>query len=51
MKISKLLNKKFFFLFSFLILISNNLNSNEPVDIWDLENIKKDSTVETITDV
>tara|TARA_B100000401_G_scaffold33610_1_gene20133 strand:+ start:2684 stop:4438 length:1755 start_codon:yes stop_codon:yes gene_type:complete len=51
MKISKLLNKKFFFLFSFLILISNNLNSNEPVDIWDLENIKKESTVETITDI
>ena len=40
MKISKLLNKSFF-LFSFLILISNNLNSNEPVDIWDLEKYKK----------
>ncbi len=51
MKISKLLNKKFFFLFSFLILISNNLNSNEPVDIWDLDNIKKESTVETGTDI
>ena len=51
MKISKLLNKKFFFLFSFLILISNNLNSNEPVDIWNLDNIKKESTVETGTDI
>ena len=51
MKLLKLLNRKSFILFSLLMLIPCNSYSNEPVDIWDLENIKKESTVETITDI
>ena len=49
MKLLKLLNRKFFILFSFLILIPCNSYSNEPVDIWDLENIKKKNTSEIDT--
>ena len=42
MKISKLLNKKYLsILFCFLFLQNTELSSNEPVDIWSLEN-KKD---------
>ena len=44
MKILKLLNKKLLFLF--LVLLSNNSKSNEPIDIWDLENIKGNDNIE-----
>ena len=43
MKILKSLSKKFSFLF--FVLISNNSNSNEPIDIWDLENIKNEDSI------
>ena len=47
MKILKLLNKKYLsILFCFLFLQSSNLFSNEPVDIWSLEN-NQNSEVET----
>ena len=49
MKLLKLLNRKSFILFSLLILIPCNSYSNEPVDIWDLENIKKKNTSEIDT--
>ena len=39
MKILKLLNKKKFFLFLFLITFSNSF-ANEPVDIWNIEKIE-----------
>ena len=43
MRLLKLLNKKsFYYLFIFYIFFSNNLNSNEPIDIWDLDNIKQE---------
>ena len=41
MNLLKLLNKKLFFIFLSIFFISNNLNSNEPIDIWDIEKIKK----------
>ena len=48
MKISKLLNKKYFsILFCFLFLQNTDLFSNEPVDIWNLEskeNLEVNST-------
>ena len=41
MKISKLLNKNYLsILFCFLFLQNTELFSNEPVDIWSLENQK-----------
>ena len=43
MKILKSLSKKFSFLF--FVLISNSSNSNEPIDIWDLENIKNEDSI------
>ena len=46
MKILKLLNKKFLTYFLFLTLISSHSNPNEPVDIWNLENIKKNDNSE-----
>ena len=47
MKTLKLSNKIFFLIFfSLYFFISSNLNSNEPIDIWDIENIKKKNTVE-----
>ena len=46
MKILKLLNKKFLTYFLFLTLILSHTNSNEPVDIWNLENIKKNDNSE-----
>ena len=49
MKILKLLNKKFLAYFLFLTFILVHSNSNEPVDIWNLENVKKNdnSKIET----
>ena len=49
MKILKLLNKKFLSYFLFLTFILGHSNSNEPVDIWNLENVKKNdnSKIET----
>ena len=47
----KLLNKNFFYLFLFSILFITNSNSNEPIDIWDLEKIKKKDDVELETNV
>ena len=49
MKILKLLNKKFLTYFLFLALISGHSNSNEPVDIWNLENIKKNDNLKIDT--
>ncbi len=46
MILSKLLNKKFFFLFIPILFICNYLNSNEPIDIWDIENSKKKNNSE-----
>ena len=47
MKILKLLNKKYLsILFCFLFLQNSNLSSDEPVDIWGLEN-NQNSEVET----
>ncbi len=46
MILSKLLNKKFFFLFIPIFFICNYLNSNEPIDIWDIENSKKKNNSE-----
>ena len=43
MKILKSLSKKFSFLF--FVLITNSSNSNEPIDIWDLENIKNEDSI------
>ena len=41
MKLLKLSNKKFFYLFIFVIFFSSHTHSNEPIDIWNLENRKK----------
>ena len=41
MKILRLLNKKFILFFLYTFLFCNFVNSNEPVDIWDIE--KKDN--------
>ena len=46
MNILKLLNKKFLTYFLFLTFIISHSNSNEPVDIWNLENIKKNNNLE-----
>ncbi len=53
MILSKLLNKKFFFLFIPIFFICNYLNSNEPIDIWDIENSKKknNSKLENNSDI
>ena len=51
MRLLKLSNKKFFYLLIFVILFSNHIHSNEPIDIWELENVKKtDNKVENKTD-
>ena len=47
MILSKLLNKNFFFLFIPIFFICNYLNSNEPIDIWDIENSKKKNNSES----
>ncbi len=41
MKLLKLSNKKFFHFFVFVIFFSTHVHSNEPIDIWNLENGKK----------
>ena len=41
MKLLKLSNKKFFHLFIFVVFLSTHTYSNEPIDIWNLENKKK----------
>ena len=41
MKISKLLNKKYFLFFLFFILSSETI-ANEPVDIWNIDKTKAD---------
>ena len=41
MNLLKLLNKKLLFIFLSIFFVSNNLNSNEPIDIWDIEKTKK----------
>ncbi len=51
MKISKLLNKSYLsILFCFLFLQNTELYSNEPVDIWSLEN-QKELEEETLNEV
>ncbi len=46
MRILKLLNKNLLYFFLFCLLIPSNSNSNEPVDIWKLEDIKKNDNSE-----
>ena len=46
MRILKLLNKNLLYFFLFCLLISSVSNSNEPVDIWNLEDIKKNDSSE-----
>ena len=46
MRILKLLNKNLLYFFLFCLLISSVSNSNEPVDIWKLEDIKKNDNSE-----
>ena len=46
MRILKLLNKNFLYFLLFCLLISSVSNSNEPVDIWKLEDIKKNDSSE-----
>ena len=46
MRILKLLNKNLLYFFLFCLLISSVSNSNEPVDIWKLEDIKKNDSSE-----
>ena len=41
MKILRLLNKKFILFFLYTFFFCNFVNSNEPVDIWNIE--KKDN--------
>ncbi len=41
MKLLKLSNKKLFYLFLFVTFFSSQVYSNEPIDIWNLENGKK----------
>ena len=46
MRILKLLNKNLLYFILFCLLISSVSNSNEPVDIWKLEDIKKNDNSE-----
>ena len=46
MRILKLLNKNLLYFFLFCLLISSVSNSNEPVDIWKLEDIKNNDSSE-----
>ena len=46
MRILKLLNKNLLYFFLFCLLISSVSNSNEPIDIWKLEDIKKNDNSE-----
>jgi len=46
MRILKLLNKNLLYFFLFYLLILSVSNSNEPVDIWKLEDIKKNDSSE-----
>ena len=46
MNLLKLLNKKLLFILISIFFVSNNLNSNEPIDIWDIEKIKKNGEAE-----
>ena len=47
MRILKLLNKNLLYFILFYLLISSVSNSNEPVDIWKLEDIKKNDNSES----
>ncbi len=46
MRILKLLNKNLLYFILFCLLISSVSNSNEPVDIWNLKDIKKNDNAE-----
>ena len=46
MRILKSLNKNLLYFFLFCLLISSVSNSNEPIDIWKLEDIKKNDSSE-----
>ena len=46
MRLLKLSNKKLLNLFLFVLFISNSSYSDEPIDIWDLENIKNKDKIE-----
>ena len=52
MRISKLLNN-FFLLFFFILILESNSLSNEPIDIWNLNNkdkINKDNDTKSLKD-
>ena len=46
MKLLKLSNKKLLILLLFVLLIPNSSYTNEPIDIWDLENLKNKNKIE-----
>ena len=46
MRLLKLSNKKLLILLLFVLLIPNSSYTNEPIDIWDLENIKNKNKIE-----
>ena len=46
MRLLKLSNKKLLILLLFVLLIPNSSYTNEPIDIWDLENLKNKNKIE-----
>ena len=46
MRLLKLSNKKLLNLLLFVLLIPNSSYTNEPIDIWDLENVKNKNKIE-----
>ena len=46
MRLLKLSNKKLLILLLFVLLIPNSSYTNEPIDIWDLENVKNNNKIE-----
>ena len=50
MKILKLLNKKFFFIFFIYLVFLNPINAEDnPIDIWNLEKKENETVEETVT--
>ena len=49
MKISKLLNRKYFIILSAIILSVHSVAEESPVDIWNIE--KEDTKVETTSNL
>ena len=46
MRLLKLSNKRLLNLLLFVLLIPNSSYTNEPIDIWDLENLKNKNKIE-----